>query len=240
MIRSLVIIAAFVVAGTAMAQAPTSPWPAGAGVNREDGPTVSARATGTATGTALYRGRITVQRRGATRDDAAVAMDKAVEEMRAIGGVEIRSMRRDIRTVMEPPQMQPSTPSNPLPAIPPRGQMVAAFMEVASVDVEAPTRKAIQDWSSKIPPMPAAGNQMQPYLPQASITERLAEDDPAWQQATRNGLLAAERNARDAATAAGGELGRLLGMWTERLNFVTDGVAQVTVTAEYQVVKPRR
>src|SRR5262245_38602047 len=113
MIRSLVIIAAILVSGTASAQAPTSPWPAGAGFNREDGPTVSARATGTATGTALYRGRITVQRRGATREEAVAAMDKVVEEMKAIGGLEIRAMRRDMRTMMEPAQMQPSTPSNP-------------------------------------------------------------------------------------------------------------------------------
>jgi hypothetical protein len=53
-------------------------------------------------------------------------------------------------------------------------------------------------------------------------------------------LLGAERDARNAAAAAGGELGRLKGMWVDRQSFVTDGNAQVTVTAEYEINRPRR
>jgi hypothetical protein len=244
MIRSLVMVAAIFAAGAASAQqpvgnAPMSPWPAGAGANRGDTATVSARATGTAAGMATYRGRLNVQRRGATREEAGATLDRIVEEIRGIGGVNVLSIRRDGRIVMEPAQMLPSTPSNPLPAIPPRGQMVQAHMETATVEVEASTRKAIQDWAAKVPPQPATG-QSQTYLMQPIITERLAEDDPAWAQASRNGLLAAERDARNAAAAAGGELGRLVGMWTERQPYVVDGNAQVTVTAEYQINRPRR
>jgi hypothetical protein len=228
MIRSLVMVAAIFATGAASAQqpvgnAPVSPWPAGAGANRGDTATVSARATGTAAGTATYRGRL----------------DRVIEEIRGIGGVNLLSIRRDGRIVMEPAQMQPSTPSNPLPAIPPRGQMVQAYMETATVEVEASTRKAIQDWAAKVPPQPATG-QSQTYLIQPIITERLAEDDPAWAQAARNGLLAAERDARNVAAAAGGELGRLVGIWTERQPYVVDGNAQVNVTAEYQINRPRR
>jgi hypothetical protein len=243
MIRSLLMIAAVFAAGAASAQQPgnmpMSPWPAGAGANRGDTATVSARATGAAAGAPSFRGRLNVQRRGATREEAVAALDKVVDEIRSMGGVDVRSVRRDGRIIMEPAQMQPSTPSNPLPAIPPRGQMVQAYMETAVVEVEAPTRKAIQDWAAKIPPQPST-NQMQVYAAQPIITERLADDDPAWAQAARNGLLAAERDARNAAAAAGGELGRLVGMWTERLSYVVDGNAQVVVTAEYQINRPRR
>jgi hypothetical protein len=244
MIRRLLMVAAILAAGTAGAQQPVgnmpmSPWPAGAGSNRGDTATVSARATGMAAGTPTFRGRINVQRRGATRDEAVAALDKVVEEIRPTAGLDIRSIRRDGRIVMEPPQMQPSTPANPLPAIPPRGQMVQAYMETAMVEVEASTRKVIQDWAAKIPPPPASNNQ-QAYLVQPIISDRLADDDPAWTQATRNALLAAERDARNAAAAAGGELGKLVGMWTERQTYVVDGNAQVVVTAEYQINRPRR
>jgi hypothetical protein len=244
MIRSLVVIAAILGAGTASAQQPggmpISPWPPGAGANRGDIATVSARATGLAPGAPSFRGRINVQRRGANRQEAVATLDKVVEDIRSMGGIDIRSIKRDGRTVMEPPQMQPSTPANPLPAIPPRGQMVQAYMETATVEVEASTRKAVQDWAAKIPPQPANNNQTQVYPVQPLITERLTDDDPAWAQATRNALLAAERDARNAAAAAGGELGRLVGMWTERQAYVVDGNAQVVVTAEYQISRPRR
>jgi Protein of unknown function (DUF541) len=243
MIRSLVMIAAILATGTAWAQQPgampISPGPPGAGASRGDTATVSARAIGMAPGAPSFRGRINVQRRGATREEAVAALDKVVEEIRSMGGIDTRSVKRDGRTVMEPPQMQPSTPANPLPAIPPRGQMVQAYMETATFEVEASTRKAIQDWAAKIPPQPV-NNQTQVYPVQSLITERLTDDDPAWAQATRNGLLAAERDARNAAAAAGGELGRLVGMWTERQGYVVDGNAQVTVTAEYQINRPRR
>jgi hypothetical protein len=246
MIRSLVMIAAILAAGTASAQqpvsnAPMSPWPPGAGSNRGDAPTVSARAIGLAPGTPIYRGRINVQRRGATREEANAAAEKAMEDIRAIGGVDIRIVRRDgSRTAFEPVQMQPSTPSNPLPAIPPRGQTVQVFIETTSIEAEARTRQAIVEWAARVPPSPWSSPTMPAYQAPPVITERMPEDDPAWAQATRNGLLAAERDARNAATAAGGELGRLVGMWVDRQSFVMDGAAQVTVTAEYEIVRPRR
>lgn len=249
MIRSLVMVAAILAAGTASAQqpasnmptAPMSPWPPGAGSSRGDAATVSARAIGLASGAPTYRGRLTVQRRGATREEANAAMEKAIEDIRAIGGVDLRVIRRDgSRTQMEPAQMQPSTPSNPLPAIPGRGQMVPVFIETASFEVETRVRQAIFEWASRVPLPPSSGSTMPAFQPTPIVTERIPDDDPAWAQATRNGLLAAERDARNAATVAGGELGRLVGMWVDRQSFVMDGNAQITVTAEYEIARPRR
>lgn len=243
MIRTLVMVAAILFAGAASAQqpGPMSAWPPGAGSSRSDAPTVSSRAIGLAPGTPTYRGRLNVQRRGATREEASAAMEKAIADFRAIGGVDLRNVRRDgTRTQMEPAQMQPSTPSNPLPAIPPRGQMVPVIVETASIEVEAKTRQAIFDWASQAPSPPSAAPNTPVYQQPPIITERTPDDDPAWALATRNALLAAERDARMAATAAGGELGRLVGMWVERLPYAVEGNAQVTVTAEYEIARPRR
>ena len=254
MIRSLVMIAAILTAGTAAAQLPVtvdgpngmpmSPWPPGAGSGRGgDTATVSARATGAAVSSApMYRGRLNVQRRGATREDAEAALEKVLTEARAIGGVELHTVRRDgSRTIMEPAQMQPSTPANPLPAIPQRGQMVQVHIDTATMEVESPVRRAILDWASRVPPPPQTNPNMPAFQPTPYITERIPDDDPAWAQATRNGLLAAERDARNAAAAAGGELGKLVGVWTERqAAYVVDGKALVMVTAEYQISRPRR
>jgi hypothetical protein len=217
-------------------------WPPGAGTGRTEGPTVSARGTGKAAGSPIYRGRVFLSRRDPDREKAVATLDALIEEIGAFGGVDIKLTRREpSRTMMEQPLVNPSyTPGQPLPAIPPRGQMTQVWMEQVSIEVEAPTRKAISDWAAKIPPTPPVNANQQPMMVYPNITERVDEDDPAWAQATRNALALAERDARIAAIAAGGELGRLTGVWTERLSFVQDGAVQVSVTAEYLIAKPRR
>jgi hypothetical protein len=217
-------------------------WPPGAGTGRTEGPTVSARGTGKAAGVPIFRGRIFISRRDPDRDKAVAALDVLIDDIRAIGGVDVKLVRREpSRTMMEQPLVNSNyTPGQPLPTIPSRGQMTQVWMEQASIEVEAPTRKAISDWAAKIPPTPPANANQQPTMVYPNITERVDDNDPAWAQAMRNALALAERDARSAATAAGGELGRLTGVWTERLSFVQDGMLQVTVTAEYLIAKPRR
>lgn len=249
MIRKLLFIAALAAAIPANAQVqvgapyqPSSAWPPGAGAGLDrDTPTVSARATGSALGASIYRGRVTLSRRNADKSAATSALDSLVEQVKVISGVDVRTLRREApRTMLEPAQMQPSTPGNPLPAIPQRGQMNTVWMESVTIEVEAATRNAIYEWAAKIPPTPPMSTQQAPTPVYPIVTERLLETDPAWAQAARNAIAAAERDARLAAEASGGELGRLVGLWTERLGYVTDGQAQVSVTAEYQIAKPKR
>jgi hypothetical protein len=220
MIRTIAIVATILTTGAAGAHAQTaSPWPGGAGA-RDSSLSVSARAIGVATGTASYRGRVTLRRHGATRAEAEAAIERAISEVVAIGGVEVRSSRREIgRAVIEEPQSPP------------------VFIEEATIEVEARNRKAITDWAGKIQPSPSTQSQMSDTSP--AIIERLSDADPAWELAARNALAAAERDARIAAEASGGELGRLVGLWTERLANVVDGNAQVQVTAEYLIGRRR-
>ncbi len=189
MVRTIAIVALILAAGAAAAHAQTaSPWPGGARA-RDSSQSVSARAIGVATGTASYRGRVTLQRNGATRAEAEASIERAISEVVAIGGVEARN------------------------------------------------RRAITDWAGKIQPSPSIQPQMVDTSP--AIIERLSDADPAWELAARNALSAAERDARIAAEASGGELGRLVGVWTERLTNIVDGNAQVQATAEYLIGRRR-
>jgi hypothetical protein len=211
MIRSIAVaVAMFAAVASANAQT-GAPWPGGAGA-RDSSPSVSARAIGYAVGNVTYRGRITLERRGSTRDDAANAIERAVSEVIAIGGVEVRINRREA-----------SSFSTTAPA----------YVEQATIEVDARTRKAITDWAARIPAVPANSGPQAPI-----ITERMGDADPAWDLAMRNGMSAAERDARIAADASGGELGRLVGVWAERLG-VLDGAAQIQVTAEYLIGRRR-
>jgi len=215
MIRTIAVAVAMLAAvASASAQTPTqiaAPWPGGAGA-RESSPSVSARAIGSATGNVTYRGRVTLERRGNTRDDAANAIERAIAEVIAIGGVEVRANRRDAASF---------------------SATAPAYVEQATIEVDARTRKAITDWAAKIPAAPANSGAQTPI-----IVERMADADPAWDLAMRNGMAAAERDARIAADASGGELGRLVGAWVERIG-VSDGSAQMQVTAEYLIARRR-
>jgi hypothetical protein len=222
MLRSILVAAALLATGTFSAHAQSgltanqlaSPWPGGAGA-RDNNPTVSARAAGYATGTATYRARVTLERRGATRAEAESAIDRAIAETIAIGGVEIRLNRKEVASILGEPSDAP-----------------ANFVEQATIEVEARNRKAITDWTSKL----SAGSPATTQTP--VLTERMNDGDPAWDLATRNAMAAAERDARIAADASGGDLGRLVGVWVERVG-VFDGAAHVLVTAEYLIARRR-
>lgn len=222
MLRAIVAAAALLAVGTFSAHAQSglttnqlmSPWPGGAG-SRDSSPTVSARAAGFATGTATYRARVMLERRGATRPEAEAAIDRAIAEVIAIGGVEVRLNRREVARIVTEPSATP-----------------AFFVEQATIEVEARNRKAITDWTSKLP----AGIPVTAQTP--VLTERMNDGDPAWDLAARNAMAAAERDARIAADASGGDLGRLVGVWVERVG-VADGSAQVLVTAEYLIARRR-
>ena len=222
MLRSTIVAAALFAVGAVSAHAQSglttsqlaSPWPGGAGA-RDSSPTVSARAAGFATGTASYRTRVTLERRGVTRADAETAIDRAIAEVIAIGGVEVRLNRREVATIAAE-----------------RSDAPGRFAEQATIEVEARTRKAITDWTSKLP----AGSPATAQTP--VLFEQMNDGDPAWDLAARNAMAAAERDARIAADASGGQLGRLVGVWVERVG-VLDGAAHVLVTVEYVIARRR-
>lgn len=217
--RSAMVAAALIAAATASANAQSglspaqlsSPWPGGAGA-RDSSPTVSARASGFATGTATYRVRVTLERRGATRAEAESGIERAVADAIAIGGVEVRLNRREGGRLVDESDGQ--------------------YSEQATIEVEGRTRKAVTDWTSKL-----SGGSL-PVSMTPVFSERMSDNDPAWDLAARNAMAAAERDARIAAEASGGDLGRLVGVWVERIG-VFDGAAHVLITAEYQIGRRR-